>query len=141
LKIKRLLLMIIGVFTLTSCNDPSPLRSNIEVQINQAFDTEFGMIDQVIVIDLNKDETLTVLNPELFSNSLGKMKKIKINKLVPDYSFHLKTSQDNEEYSKQQINATLLYSSEKEIICTENKKVCYETSESLRTFLIENNIH
>jgi membrane-associated HD superfamily phosphohydrolase len=139
--LKAKILLIICFFVLTGCSDPSSLRSNVEVQINQAFGTKFGLIDQVIVTDLKKKETINVLNPELFSNSLGKMKEITVNKLAPNYLFHIKTTEENEEYSREQTEATLLYSSEKEIICTENKKVCYETSESLRTFLIENKIH
>ncbi|WP_394603568.1 hypothetical protein [Fictibacillus sp. UD] len=133
-------LLMLFVLLTTGCSDPSPLRSNIEVQINQAFETKFGLIDQVIIKDLKKKETVTVLNPELFSNSLGKMKKIDTHSLKPDYSFFLKTSKESEKYSREQTEATLLYNAKKEIICTENKNVCYETSDSLRTFLEDNTI-
>ncbi|MBN3554535.1 hypothetical protein JYA63_09680 [Fictibacillus nanhaiensis] len=133
-----LLLCMLFILFLSGCVDSSPLRSHVEVQINQAFKTKFGLIDHVIVKDLKKNETLTVLNPELFSNSLGSMKRVKIHLLNPDYSLNIKTSKESKEYSREQIKATLLYDSKKEIICTKNKKICYETSDSLRTFLIEN---
>lgn len=138
---KAKFLLLFCFFVLTGCSDSSPLVSNIEVQINQTFGTKFGFIDQVIVKDLKKNETVSVLNPELFSNSLGAMEKITENRLLPNYSFHIKTAEENEEYSRKQTRATLLYSAEKEIICTENQKVCYKASESLKTFLMENNIH
>lgn len=138
MKNKNLLLLF--VVLLTGCSDPSPLRSNIEVQVNERFGTKFGLIDQVIVNDLKKNEIITVLNPEHFSNSLGKMKEINTPPLKPDYSFILKTSKESEEYSREQTVATLLYSAEKEVICTENNNICYETSESLRTFLKDNTI-
>lgn len=133
----RYLLMILVMLT-SGCSDPSPLRSNVEVQINQTFGTKFGLIDQLIIKNLKKNEIVAVLNPEHFSNSLGKMKKVKGRLLKPNYAIYLKTSKESEAYSKEQTEATLLYDSEKELICTENKKLCYETSDSLRTFLIDN---
>ncbi|KZE68945.1 hypothetical protein AWM68_01360 [Fictibacillus phosphorivorans] len=68
------------------------------------------------------------------------MKEIDTPSLKPDYSFILKTSKESEEFSREQTEAKLLYSAEREVICTENKNVCYETSESLRTFLEDNTI-
>lgn len=133
----RYLLMILVMLT-SGCSDPSPLRSHVEVQINQTFGTKFGLIDQLIIKNLKKNEIVTVLNPEHFSNSLGKMKKVNGRLLKPNYAIYLKTSKESKEYSKEQTEATLLYDSEKELICTENKKLCYETSDSLRTFLVDN---
>lgn len=132
--------MILVMLT-SGCSDPSPLRSHVEVKINQTFGTKFGLIDQLIIKNLKKNEIVTVLNPEHFSNSLGKMKKVEGRLLKSNYAIYLKTSKESEEYSKEQTEATLLYDSEKELICTENKKLCYETSDSLRTFLVDNQMN
>jgi hypothetical protein len=89
--------MILVMLT-SGCSDPSPLRSHVEVQINQTFGTKFGLIDQLIIKSLKKNEIVTVLNPEHFSNSLGKMKKVNGRLLKPNYAIYLKTSKESEEY-------------------------------------------
>lgn len=110
---------------LTACSDPSPLKSNIEVKINELFDTKFGLIDQVYIH--SGEKTLTVLNPEEFLSYLEGAEKVAGEENPSQMSITLKTSGGMKEYSKEQTSEKLSFDPNQNVICNEDS--CYKASE------------
>ena len=116
---------------LTACSDPTPLKSNIEVQINELFGTEFGVIDQVII--QSGEQTLTVLNPEEFLTYLDNAEKITGKEEPKDITITLKTSKGMKEYSKEQSTEQLSFDPGENTLC--NDRTCYKVSAKLTSFI------
>lgn len=118
-------LVALCIFLLTACNDPSPLKSNIEVKINELFGTKFGVIDQVYIH--SGEKTLTVLNPDEFLRYLEGAEKVAGEENPSQMSITLKTSEGMKEYSKEQTSEKLSFNPDQNVIC--NEVSCYKASE------------
>jgi hypothetical protein len=118
-------LVTLSIFLLTACGDPSPLKSNIEVKINELFDTKFGVIDQVYIH--SGEKTLTVLNPDEFLGYLEGAEKVESEENSSQMSITLKTSDGMKEYSKEQTSEKLSFDPNQNVIC--NEESCYKASE------------
>jgi hypothetical protein len=118
-------LVALSIFLLTACSDPSPLKSNIEVKINELFGTKFGVIDQVYIH--SGEKTLTVMNPEELLRYLEGAEKVAGEENPSQMSIILKTSEGMKEYSKEQTSEKLSFDPIQNVICNEDS--CYKTSE------------
>ena len=112
---------------LTACSDSSPLRSNIEVEINKLFGTEFGVVDQVFI--QSAGTTLSVLNPEEFLTYMELADEAKGKETSSEITIVLKTSKEMKEYSKEQDAEELSFNSDTNSICNEGN--CYKATEEL----------
>jgi hypothetical protein len=117
-------LVALSIFLLTACGDASPLKSNIEVKINELFDTKFGVIDQVYI--QSGEKTLTVLNPVEFLRYLEGAEKVAGEEIPSQMSITLKTSEGMKEYSKEQTSEKLSFDPNQNVIC--NEESCYKAS-------------
>lgn len=120
------LIWILCLLTLTSCSDPSPIKSDIEVRFNELFGTKFGVVDQVYIY--SGKEELAFLNPKEFSGYLEGIEEIKKEKYNKDITIVLSTSDGMKKYSREQTSESLYYDLNKNILC--NKNSCYKVSES-----------
>ncbi|WP_347553012.1 hypothetical protein ABFG93_22480 (plasmid) [Pseudalkalibacillus hwajinpoensis] len=123
--------LIIIIFLLAGCSDPSPLKSDIEVRYNELFGTEFGVIDQVYV-DSNSNN-LTVLGAEEFLDYLDGAKKVKGTESKTNIVITLVTSDGMKEYSKKQTSEQLSYDATKNMIC--NNDSCYTIPSPLKKLI------
>jgi hypothetical protein len=112
---------------LTACSDPSPLKSDIEVKINELFGTKFGLLDQVYI--QSEGKSLTVLNPREFLGYLEGAEKTAGEEIPGAIAIVLKTSSGMKEYSKEQTIEELSFDTDKNLIC--NEDFCYKTSVEL----------
>ncbi|MBT2694252.1 hypothetical protein [Bacillus sp. ISL-55] len=112
---------------LTACSDPSPLKSDIEVKINELFGTKFGLLDQVYI--QSEGKSLTVLNPREFLGYLEGAEKTAGKEISGPIAIVLKTSSGMKEYSKEQTIEELSFDPDKNMIC--NEDICYKTSVEL----------
>ncbi|GAM15261.1 hypothetical protein SAMD00020551_3417 [Mesobacillus selenatarsenatis SF-1] len=112
---------------LTACSDPSPLKSDIEVKINELFGTKFGLLDQVYI--QSEGKTLTVLNPSEFLGYLEGAEKTAGEEITGAIVIVLKTSSEMKEYSKEQTIEELSFVTDNKLIC--NEDYCYKTSKEL----------
>ncbi|WP_377889919.1 hypothetical protein [Alkalihalobacillus sp. R86527] len=126
--------LLVLLLFITGCADPSPLRSNIEVAVNQMFGTEFGVMDQVIV--RQKEETLAVFGAEEFLELVQKAKESKSRAESFDYTIILQTSEAMKEYSKEQTKEVLTYDSNTKVLCS--VKVCYDVPSAFHSEVIPN---
>ena len=115
------------VILLTACSDPSPLKSNIEAELNELFGTDFGVIDQVYIH--SGEKTLTILNPEAFLTYLNGAEKVSGEENQQPITITLKTSEGMKEYSKEQTSEKLSFNPDQQILC--NEKSCYKVSKKL----------
>ncbi|WP_349410046.1 hypothetical protein [Pseudalkalibacillus sp. SCS-8] len=117
--------------------DSTPLRSQTESVINETFNTEFGVIDQIIVQRKNGEDfkTLTVLNSTDFAEKIN-------SSLVgdtdqpesdPDYYVTFKTSESMKEYSKDQSIAEMSYYQSLNIMCYEEN--CVELNNGVHEWI------
>ncbi|RSD29600.1 hypothetical protein [Mesobacillus subterraneus] len=121
---KKILLSVI--LLLTACSDPSPLKSDTEVKINQLFGTKFGLVDQIYI--KAGDKTLTVMNPVELLAFLEDAEQVKAEEKPGDIKIILKTSEGMKEYSKEQTSEELSFDTEQDVLCNEN--LCYKLGES-----------
>lgn len=119
------LLVALSILLLTACSDPSPLKSNLEIKINEMFGTKFGVIDQVYIH--SGEKTLTVLNPDEFLRYLEGAEKVAAEENPSQMSITLKTSEGMKEYSKEQTSEKLSFDPDQNVIC--NEESCYKASE------------
>jgi hypothetical protein len=119
------LLMALSILLLTACGDPSPLKSNTEVKINELFGTKFGVVDQIYIH--SGEKTLTVLNPDEFLSYLEEAEKVSGKENPSQMSITLKTSEEMKEYSKEQTLEKLSFNPNQNVIC--NEESCYKASE------------
>ncbi|WP_270181435.1 hypothetical protein [Alkalihalobacillus sp. CinArs1] len=127
----RKLPTLIFLFVLTGCGDPSPLKSNIEVEINQMFGTEFGVMDQVFV--QHEGETIAVLGAEEFLEAIRDSSKSSQSK-EGDYAIVLQTSEGMKEFSRKQTREVLSYNSQSQKLC--NSSHCYTVPSAFQSEVI-----
>ncbi|MCM3574724.1 hypothetical protein M3172_16120 [Mesobacillus subterraneus] len=120
----RRLIWIFIILTLTSCSDPSPIKSDIEVRYNELFGTKFGVVDQVYISSEGKQ--LAFLGSKEFLGYLEDVEEVGLDKYNKDLTITLKTSDEMKEYSKEQTSAELYYDIDKNILCSD--KSCYKVS-------------
>lgn len=121
------LIGILCLLILTSCSDPSPIRSDIEVRYNKLFGTKFGVIDQVYFY--SGEKKLDFIAAAEFLGYLENLKEIEKEEIDKDITILLKTSDGMKEYSKEQTSAKLYYDQQKHIVCS--AKSCYKVPDSL----------
>lgn len=116
----KYLYIVLFTFIVVACSDPSPLKSDIEVTINECFGTNFGLVDQVSIH--SNDEVLTVMNPREFINFLVDSEKVNGKETKGDITIILKTSKGNQQFSKEQSVENLSYHDN--LLC--NDQNCYK---------------
>lgn len=121
----------INILFLSACSDPSPLKSDIEVKINELFGTEFGIVDQVYINF--GDKNLTVINPKELLSYIKDTEKVTSGEENHTISIILKTSDSMKEYSKEQTSEELSYNLDQKVLCNENS--CYKVSEELNKLI------
>jgi hypothetical protein len=117
-------IIFIAVILMTACSDPSPLKSNTEVEINELFGTKFGLIDQVYI--QSEDKNLTVMNPDEFLTYLADAEKIKGTESTTEIKITLNTSDGKKQYSKEQTSEELSFDRDQNVLCKD--KLCYKLS-------------
>lgn len=123
--------LAITILFLSACSDPSPLKSDIEVKINELFGTEFGIVDQVYIN--SGDKNLTVISPKELLSYITDTKKVPGAEDNQAISITLKTSDSMKEYSKEQTSEKLSYNPDQQVLCNENS--CYKVSKELNKLI------
>ena len=125
----------------TSC--ASPLKSEVEVVVNETFGTNFDFLDKIDVqrkIAEEEYKLVTKLEPSKMVEFLKDLQTIEVPSNIEnaDYQLLLYTSEEGMEYNKKQTEATLYYFPDASSLCYETK--CIEVDNDLRKFFEERNI-
>jgi hypothetical protein len=130
----------------TGCKDSSPLKSDLEVSINQAFHMNFDYLDHVQVYKRGQDHTYSETLLDLKGDSirglvmlLAKAKQTNDSPDIPTFPYKivLSTSPEGKKYNKKQTSAELLVFSDEQNTYISYEKKLYKLTESLKSFGIE----
>ncbi|WP_132945524.1 hypothetical protein [Tumebacillus sp. BK434] len=129
---------------LFGCSDPSPLKSDLEVAINQTFGMQFDYLDhvQVFKVGNNTLESLADIKGENVRGIILTLSKAKLSVEEPlpktfPYKIVLSTSPEGLEYNKKQTTADLLVYQEGEVTHISYNNRHYVLKEDLSSYGIE----
>ncbi len=131
------LIMAIILLGCSLIDHSSPLKSNLEVEFNKKFGTNFQLLDKIELYTINdkKYALKSVITSEdiilLFLQAENT--KYQINK-VPSYKLLFTTSEENKEYTSNHEAYEMIYFADDQVICDSNQN-CYKITDKLATIL------
>ncbi|RXJ04530.1 hypothetical protein DS745_03870 [Anaerobacillus alkaliphilus] len=131
IRIKFITFMLV-IFVLNGCVlvDGGSLKSELELNYNTMFGTDFDYLGRVEVIEVSNDHIVVQMSAEEFhSRYLQNSKPVEQTlNLNNEYSIRV-TAIDDPMYRKGQKEALLTYDIESKVICS--KKKCVEISQDI----------
>lgn len=142
----NIVLLFVLATLMFGCSDPSPLKSDLEVSINQTFDMKFDYLDHVQVFKVSADGSSTQPLVDLKGDNIRGIvltlskAKLSADNSLPEtfpYKIVLSTSPEGLEYNKKQTTADLLIYLEGATTHISYNKKHYILTEDLSSYGVE----